>query len=259
MPKELEQKLQKQAGEHSNWSEERKDAYVYGTLRKTGWKPSREKGHGSLNDITFHEEATEGCSEVFFDDVKPHPVHSGYSKNTNGADQDLDVNGGKGCVIFGSVEWEQLDLDGDPKLPGNSSALRDIGTGVHIGAPIDYFGPDTDYRAEEIDPHQYGKDYEPFPFRDFYKTEDKQWERGFRVREQDEYDSTPTPGAVTDSQPMVEAYGAVNHQGAGPERELPDNRSFESQRNYARSNKEKSAEYAVDISGLDTKMGKDIR
>jgi hypothetical protein len=42
MPKELEQKLKKQVAK-KKWSEERKDAYVYGTLRKTGWKPSREK------------------------------------------------------------------------------------------------------------------------------------------------------------------------------------------------------------------------
>jgi len=43
MPKKLERKLRKEAESHKNWSEERKDAYVYGTLRKTGWKPKREK------------------------------------------------------------------------------------------------------------------------------------------------------------------------------------------------------------------------
>ena len=26
-----------------NWSEEKKNAYIYGTLRKTGWKPSTQK------------------------------------------------------------------------------------------------------------------------------------------------------------------------------------------------------------------------
>ena len=44
MPKKLEQKLKNEANKHKNWSEKKKDAYVYGTLRKTGWKPSREKG-----------------------------------------------------------------------------------------------------------------------------------------------------------------------------------------------------------------------
>lgn len=256
MPKELEDKLKKEAGTHKDWTDERKDAYVYGSLRKTGWKPNREKGHGSLEDITFHETATEGCSEVFFDDVKPHPIHSGNKKNGHKSNQELDS---KSAVLFGSDTWEELDLDGDPKLPGNSSALRDIGTGVHIGAPIDYFGPDTDYRAEEIDTHQYGWSYDPYPFKDYYKTEDKQFERTFRVMEQDEYDSTPQPGTVADSMPHVEAHGAVNHEGAGPERELADNRSFESQRRYARTNKERSQENQVDIAGLDTHEGKDIR
>jgi hypothetical protein len=43
MPKELERKLRKEANQHKNWSEEQKDKYVYGALRKTGWKPAREK------------------------------------------------------------------------------------------------------------------------------------------------------------------------------------------------------------------------
>jgi len=42
MPKELEQKLQRQAIKR-HLTGERKNAYIYGTLRKTGWKPSREK------------------------------------------------------------------------------------------------------------------------------------------------------------------------------------------------------------------------
>lgn len=42
MPKAIEERLKKLAvkkglkGKH-------KDAYIYGTLRKTGWKPNREK------------------------------------------------------------------------------------------------------------------------------------------------------------------------------------------------------------------------
>ena len=42
MPKELEKQLKRQAS-NKNWSEERKNAYIYGTLRKTGWKPSTQK------------------------------------------------------------------------------------------------------------------------------------------------------------------------------------------------------------------------
>jgi hypothetical protein len=42
MPKALETALRKEVAKRQ-WSEARKDAYVYGTLRKTGWKPPRER------------------------------------------------------------------------------------------------------------------------------------------------------------------------------------------------------------------------
>ena len=42
MPKELERKLKKQAAK-KGFTGERADRYVYGTLRKTGWRPNREK------------------------------------------------------------------------------------------------------------------------------------------------------------------------------------------------------------------------
>jgi hypothetical protein len=42
MPKKLERELMKQA-KKLRLSQKRTDAYVYGTMRKTGWKPSREK------------------------------------------------------------------------------------------------------------------------------------------------------------------------------------------------------------------------
>lgn len=46
MPKELERKLIKEAiGRHLKG--ERKNAYVYGTLRKTGWVPPVEKKNGA--------------------------------------------------------------------------------------------------------------------------------------------------------------------------------------------------------------------
>ena len=43
MPKELENKLKKRAIKKFPKNKERQDAYVFGKLRKTGWKPSREK------------------------------------------------------------------------------------------------------------------------------------------------------------------------------------------------------------------------
>jgi hypothetical protein len=41
-PAKLEKALKKKASK-KGLKGDRKDAYVYGTLRKTGWKPEREK------------------------------------------------------------------------------------------------------------------------------------------------------------------------------------------------------------------------
>lgn len=41
MPKKLEQQLRRQA-EKKGLTGERKNAYVYGSLRKTGWKPRKK-------------------------------------------------------------------------------------------------------------------------------------------------------------------------------------------------------------------------
>jgi hypothetical protein len=245
MPEEMERKLKAEAAKRG-LSKERTGAFVYGTMRKTGWKPDREK-HGSLEDITFHEKAANGRKHVL--DAFTHPVHKGYAE-----------------VVYGELDPPKLDDMGVNQFTkGSQSCNRDAGQGVHYGAPVDYFGPDTDYRAEEIDPYQYGRDYEPIPLRDYFKSEDKMFERGFRAREQDEYDNTPTPGAVTDEQPQTEAYNAVNYQGAGPDKAdgekagSCDYRSFRSQREFGRTNKDKSLEYAVDVANLDTHRGKDIR
>jgi hypothetical protein len=42
MPKALEQKLAKEA-DKKGLTGDRKNAYIYGVLRKTGWRPKREK------------------------------------------------------------------------------------------------------------------------------------------------------------------------------------------------------------------------
>jgi hypothetical protein len=42
MPKEMERKLKAQA-KKKKMKGKRADAFVYGTMRKTGWKPKREK------------------------------------------------------------------------------------------------------------------------------------------------------------------------------------------------------------------------
>jgi len=43
MPKKLERELKTQARKKFPGNKERQDKYVYGTLRKTGWKPTRRK------------------------------------------------------------------------------------------------------------------------------------------------------------------------------------------------------------------------
>lgn len=42
MPVEMEQQLRKEA-KAKGLTGKHRDAYVYGTMRKTGWKPEREK------------------------------------------------------------------------------------------------------------------------------------------------------------------------------------------------------------------------
>lgn len=43
MPKELEAKL-KRIADTRHYSQQREGRYVYGTLRKLGWTPKRERG-----------------------------------------------------------------------------------------------------------------------------------------------------------------------------------------------------------------------
>ena len=42
MPEMMEKELKKEVAS-KDWSEEKKNAYIYGTMRKTGWKPSKGK------------------------------------------------------------------------------------------------------------------------------------------------------------------------------------------------------------------------
>ena len=47
MPKALEDKLKRQ-GKKKGLSGERLSAYIYGTMRETGWKPKRERKLSSV-------------------------------------------------------------------------------------------------------------------------------------------------------------------------------------------------------------------
>lgn len=44
MPKKMEKALKKEA-KKKGLKGKRRNAYIYGTLRKTGWKPKRERGY----------------------------------------------------------------------------------------------------------------------------------------------------------------------------------------------------------------------
>ena len=45
MPKIIERQLREQAGRKFPGDKKRQDKYVYGTLRKTGWKPKKLNKH----------------------------------------------------------------------------------------------------------------------------------------------------------------------------------------------------------------------
>lgn len=53
MPEKLEKDLKRQA-KKKGLSGDRADAYVYGTLRKTGWKPKRENKSAYLRAMRGH-------------------------------------------------------------------------------------------------------------------------------------------------------------------------------------------------------------
>lgn len=134
---------------------------------------------------------------------------------------------------------------------------REVKNGPDYKLEIDYFGPDTDYRAEEINPHHYGRDYEPAPFKDLFKTEEKAERVGLRMREEYEYSEVSTPGTVPDKGMDTSlAYGSVSYEKIPTEN--PDSRGFGAQKKFRRAQDEVE-EDAVKVSKLDTKRGKNIR
>ena len=56
MPKKLERALKAKASKKFPGDEERQDAYVYGTMRKTGWKPKREMKKSTRGSPEFTDE-----------------------------------------------------------------------------------------------------------------------------------------------------------------------------------------------------------
>jgi len=191
---------------------------------------------GSLEDI----EAMEGYAErktVMDGETSAHPIHKGYDD----------------CVYGNDRGWKE---DGDEPKGSEMSANRDNGFGIHYGAPVDYFGPDTNYRAEEINVHQYGRDYDSFPYRDYFKDQKKGERPNLRLLEEFEYSDNHTPGSVEEKNPGTEAHGAINYRKIPVE--IDDQRAFEDQERYRRAQGFPD-EDRVDTGGLDTKHGKNIR
>ena len=62
MPKVLERKLKSQA-RAKGFTGERADRYVYGTLRKTGWTPSHQRGTGGGGSSPVKFKKREGYDE----------------------------------------------------------------------------------------------------------------------------------------------------------------------------------------------------
>lgn len=53
MPKEMEEALKKEAAK-KGLSKERAGAFIYGTMRKTGWTPSAQKKKSIKKKLTSH-------------------------------------------------------------------------------------------------------------------------------------------------------------------------------------------------------------
>lgn len=143
----------------------------------------------------------------------------------------------KDSIIWGSDEFA---MDGKDSTPGNTSALRDIGNGIHYGATVYHHGPDTDFRAEEINLQHYGRDYEPFPYKDMLKGGEKVRDAGVRRVWDDCYQETETPGAVTGTPKSSLAYGTISFEEIPSEN--PDNRTYDRQMKFERAHEEIDAE-----------------
>lgn len=181
--------------------------------RKRTDKPGR-----SIIDVECHRQAPETKT---LDGSFTHPVHKGYD-----------------YITPGRLDPPSLDAHEVKQFTkGKQSCNRDTGQGVHYGAEVDFYGPDTDFRTEEINPHHYGRDYEPFPLRDYFKDEKKDERLSLRLMDEYEYEEVATPGTVAQKgSPSSMAWGSISYEKVPTEND--DYRSFDSQREFRRSQAE---------------------
>lgn len=191
-------------------------------------KETKNKPGRSLVDVEFHEKADK--SRVV-DDAFVHPLHKGYGKG--GDDPGLES---KGAITWGALDPPSIDGDAPQFTKGSQSCNRDIGQGIHYGAPVNDRGPETEFRVEEINPQHYGRDYEPSPYKDLFKTGYKSRELNIRNEADLCYQDCETPGAVTGEYESSIAYGTTSYKKVPVE--LEDNRTYSRQQKYARENHE---------------------
>lgn len=171
----------------------------------------------SIIDVECHQRAPETKKLC---DVFTHPVHKGYDD-----------------ITWGKLDPPALDGESMQITPGKQSCNRDAGQGIHYGATVDFYGPDTDFRAEEINPHHYGRDYNPLPLRDYFKAEKSDDRQNLRLVDEYAYEEIETPGTVpSKGLESSLAWGAISYEKVPSE--MDDNRSFKSQREYRRSQAE---------------------
>lgn len=132
MPVKLERSLKRKVA-GKNWSEERKDAYVYGTLRKTGWKPSTQKKEKKmsaqdrvikLSQINKNLDSVIKFDRYQYDD--DDPTLAGKTATVAGETAAAGTAGAAGLYGLGKLAPTRLGGQGLSPL----GAAHDVGYGV---------------------------------------------------------------------------------------------------------------------------------
>jgi hypothetical protein len=95
------------------------------------------------------------------------------------------------------------DINRNPVTSNDACKYTAMGSANRVleptAIPVHYDGPETHIHIEELDRDHYGRDYEPAPFKDLFKTEDKSEQRNIRQREADEYFDRGSPGYIREN------------------------------------------------------------
>ena len=94
MPKKLERKLKSEAANIFPNDPKRQDAYVYGTLRKTGWKPSKKNG-GAVRDYKDEYKKFQSSKKMKNYRVELNKYNRQHGNYGNGDSKDATHNDGK--------------------------------------------------------------------------------------------------------------------------------------------------------------------